>query len=320
MSSAYATLANDGIHCEPFAVARVEYLTGPPKDRLLYRHRPACEQAIDPDIAHLVTAMLQRVVTSGTGRAAALPGRPVAGKTGTSQDYTNVYFAGYTPQVATAVWVGFPFGQIPMDSYYGSSVFGGTVAAPIWHDFMVRAMAGYPVEGFEGPPAPRGGTVPDVVGLLQDEATSILVEANFTPVIEEVDSFEEKGLVIAQAPGGGAGLTLGGAVTLQVSTGKGEPVIVPRVVGLGKVAAVETLTKASLVAAIEFQDVDDPTLNGRVISQVPIANKEVAEGSTVTIVVGQLAPDTGNGDNGDNGGGNDNGNGEPTGPGRALAA
>jgi len=320
MSSAYATLANDGIHCEPFAVARVEYLTGPPKDRLLYRHRPACEQAIDPDIAHLVTAMLQRVVTSGTGRAAALPGRPVAGKTGTSQDYTNVYFAGYTPQVATAVWVGFPFGQIPMDSYYGSSVFGGTVAAPIWHDFMVRAMAGYPVEGFEGPPAPRGGTVPDVVGLLQDEATSILVEANFTPVIEEVDSFEEKGLVIAQAPGGGAGLTLGGAVTLQVSTGKGEPVIVPRVVGLGKVAAVEALTKADLVAAIEFQDVDDPTLNGRVISQVPIANKEVAEGSTVTIVVGQLAPDTGNGDNGDNGGGNDNGNGEPTGPGRALAA
>jgi serine/threonine-protein kinase len=159
-----------------------------------------------------------------------------------------------------------------------------------------------------------------VVGLPEEEATSILVEANFTPVIEEVDSFEEKGTVIAQSPGGGAGLTLGGAVTLQVSTGKGEPVTVPRVVGLGKVAAVEALNKAGLVAAIQFQDVDDPALNGRVVSQAPIANKEVAEGSTVTIVVGQLAPDTGGQDGND---GNGNGNGEPTGPtgptGRALA-
>jgi penicillin-binding protein 1A len=322
MASAYATLANDGVHCEPFAVARVEYLTGPPKDRLLYRHKPACEQAIDEDIAHLVTAMLQRVVTSGTGRAAALPGRPVAGKTGTAQDYTNVYFAGYTPQVSTAVWVGFPFGQIPMDSYYGSSVFGGTVAAPIWHDFMIRAMAGYPVESFEGAPAPKSGTVPDVVGLTEEEATQILVEANFTPVVEEVDSFEEKGLVIGQSPGGGSSLTLGGAVTLQVSTGKGEPVVVPRVVGLGKVAAVQVLADAGLVAVVQFQDVDDPDLVNKVISQVPIGNKQVAEGSTVTIVVGQLAPDTGN-DGGNDGGGNGGGNGEPTGPtgptGRALA-
>ena len=308
MASAYATLANDGIHCESFAVTRVEYVAGPPKDRLLYRHKPACEQAIDADIAHLVTAMLQRVVTSGTGTAAALPGRQVAGKTGTAQDYTNVYFAGYTPQVATAVWVGFPFGQIPMDSYYGSSVFGGTVAAPIWHDFMIRAMAGYPVEGFESPPAPQSGKVPDVVGLLVDEATGILVEANFTPVVEEVPSIEEKGTVIAQSPGGGASLTLGAGVTLQVSNGKGEPVVVPRVIGLGKVAAVEALTKAGLVADVRFAEVDDPALADRVISQTPIGNKEVDEGSTVTIVVGQLAPGGGNGD------GDGDGDGQPTGP------
>ena len=310
MASAYGTLANDGIHCEPFAVARVEYTTGPPKDRLLYRHKPACEQAIDADIAHLVTAMLQRVVTSGTGTAASLPGRPVAGKTGTAQDYTNVYFAGYTPQVATAVWVGFPFGQIPMDSYYGSSVFGGTVAAPIWHDFMARAMAGYPVEGFEGAPAPASGTVPDVVGLQEREAKRILVEASFTPVVEDVDSVEEAGTVVAQSPGGGASLTLGGAVTIQVSTGKGEPVIVPRVIGLGKVAAVAALTDAGLVADVRFTEVDDPSLDGRVVSQVPIGNKEVLEGSTVTIVIGELAP--GGGQDQNQGGGN--GNGEPTGP------
>ena len=110
MASSFGTLANQGVHCEPYAVARVE---APDEDgsgvHNLYRHRRQCEKAIAPDIANLITAMLQRVVTSGTGTAAGI-GRPVAGKTGTAQDYTNVYFAGYTPQVSTAVWVGHPSG------------------------------------------------------------------------------------------------------------------------------------------------------------------------------------------------------------------
>jgi penicillin-binding protein 1A len=310
MATGFSTLANDGIHCEPFAVARVELISGPLKDRRLYQHKPKCEQVIEPGIAHLVTAMLQRVVTGGTGTAAALPGRQVAGKTGTAQDYTNVYFAGYTPQIATAVWVGFPFGQIPMNTYYGDSVFGGTLAAPIWHNFMVQAMAGYPVEGFEAPPAPESGKVPDVVGLLQEEAEKALAEANFTPIVEKVSSSQDKGTVIAQSPGGGATLQLGHGVTIQVSNGKGEPVIVPRVVGLGKVAAVAALAKAGLLAEVQFVDVQDKGLVGKVVSQVPISNKEVDVGATVTIYVGVLADGNGNG----NGGGGGGGTTGPTGP------
>ena len=118
MAAAFATLANDGKRCNAWAVRRVEFANVPkdaPKaERVLYQHQPECEQVIKPEIAHLVTAMLQRVVCCGTGTAANI-GRPVAGKTGTAQDYTNVYFAGYTPQVSTAVWVGFANGQIPMD-------------------------------------------------------------------------------------------------------------------------------------------------------------------------------------------------------------
>ncbi|HEX9123094.1 MAG TPA: transglycosylase domain-containing protein, partial [Actinomycetota bacterium] len=143
MASAYSTLANGGVHCEPFAIARVML----PDGKKLYQHKGSCTQAIAPDIAHLVTAMMERVVCCGTGTAAQI-GRPIAGKTGTGQDYTNVYFAGFTPQVATAVWVGFPEGNVPMSTYYGHSVFGGTLAAPIWHDFMVRALAGMQVESF----------------------------------------------------------------------------------------------------------------------------------------------------------------------------
>ena len=302
MASAFGTLANDGIHCEPFAVARVEA----PKEEgsgyeALYRHKPTCEQAIDAEIAHLVTAMLQRVVSGGTGTEAQI-GRPVAGKTGTAQDYTNVYFAGYTPQVATAVWVGFPFGQLPMNTYYGDSVFGGTVAAPIWHDFMVQAMQDYPIEGFETPPPPQSGTVPEVVGLRSEEAQEILVEANFTPIVEKVDSFEPTNTVLSQAPEGGSRLTLGGAVKLQVSTGKGEPVVVPRVKDLNEAKAVKVLEDVGLVAAVEYVTVDDPALGGIVVDQTPIGdgNKIVDVGATVTIQVGVFegGGDEGGGDGG----------------------
>ena len=308
MASAFGTLANDGVHCQPFAVARVEQpVDEPGEEALLYRHRAQCEQVIEPDIAHLVTAMLQRVVTSGTGTAAAI-GRPVAGKTGTAQDYTNVYFAGYTPQVATAVWVGFPFGQIPMDTYYGGSVFGGTVAAPIWHDFMAQAMQDYPIEGFEAAPAPERGQIPDVVGLRSEEAQALLVEANFTPIIEKVVSFEATNIVLSQTPGGGASAVLGSAVTVQVSNGKGEPVVVPRITGLTQAKAVKVLEEAGLIAAVEYVAIDDPGLDGFVVSQIPIGdgNKVVDVGATVIVQVGDL--DAGNG--GGDGGGGDGGGGD----------
>jgi hypothetical protein len=279
--------------------------------RTLYRHRPQCEQVVDPDIAHLVTAMLERVVAGGTGTAAGNIGRPVAGKTGTAQDYTNVYFAGYTPQIATAVWVGFPSGQIPMDDYYGSSVFGGRVAAPIWHAFMLKAMQGYEVEGFEPAPAPQSGKVPDVVGLTSAEAQQALADANFTPIVEKVVSFQPVGTVLSQAPGGGASAVLGSAVTIQVSNEKGEPIIVPRVTGLSKVQAVKVLEDLGLVASIELVSVGDESQDGIVLSQVPIGNgaKMVDAGATVTLQVGRLDGEGGGGSGptGPTGGG-------PTGP------
>jgi hypothetical protein len=250
---------------------------------------------IAPAIAHQITAMLQRVICCGTGTAAGNIGRPVAGKTGTAQDYTNVYFAGYTPQVATAVWVGFPFGQIPMDSYYGHSVFGGTLAAPIWHAFMVRATAGMTVEGFPSAPPQPSGKIPDVVGMHSEEAQTALAEANFTPIVEKVNSLEPVNTVVAQSPAGGTGAALGSGVTLTVSNGKGKPVLVPRVVDLTKLQAVARLEEVGLVAEIVVVDVDERKLDGIVVAQTPIGNKEVVEGATVTIQVGRYAEGSGPG-------------------------
>lgn len=295
MAAGFSTLANGGVRCRSFAISRVVL----PDGKKLYQHKPECRQVIDPDIAHLVTAMLQRVVCCGTGSAAQI-GRPIAGKTGTAQDYTNVYFAGYTPQVATAVWVGFPEGQVPMDSYYGYSVFGGTVAAPIWQDFMVKAVSGMPVLGFPAPPPQPGGEIPNVVGLRSGEAQEILVEANFTPIVEKVDSSVPVNTVLEQSPEGGTTATLGSGVKLTVSNGKedkgdedGEPVLVPNVIGLAEKDAVEALKAAGLEADVQRIEVSDPNQDGIVQVQSPAAYEQVPAGSTVTIWVGQRAPGPG---------------------------
>jgi penicillin-binding protein 1A len=294
MASAYSTLANEGVHCKPFAISHVLM----PGGRKLYQHTPQCTKAVDPGIADLVTAMLQRVICCGTGTAADI-GRPVAGKTGTTEDYTNVYFAGYTPQIATAVWVGFPQGQVPMDSYYGGPVYGGTLAAPIWHDFMVKAVAGLPVNGFAGAPAQPSGTVPDVVGQFSKDAQRILTDAQFTSIVQKVKSSLPPNTVIEQTPEGGAKLALGAGVTIQVSDGTpsgpgpagagggNQQVTVPDVVGMTEGAAVGALEAVGLVLVVKKVDVTDPNQDGIVLSESPSAGSQVDAGASVTVVVGK---------------------------------
>jgi penicillin-binding protein 1A len=111
-------------------------------------------RVLRPETAALVTSLLQGVVGEGTGSAAALPDRPAAGKTGTTEDYGDAWFVGYTPQLVTAVWVGYPNKLVPMTTqYHGSPVAGGTYPALIWKAFMQRALAGQPVMDFQPPPS-----------------------------------------------------------------------------------------------------------------------------------------------------------------------
>ena len=281
MAAAYQTLANDGRHCESFAVAKVVDDGG-----VFYRHKPVCKQVVAPEIAHLVTAMLQGAVSHGTGTAAALYPWPVAGKTGTTQDYSNAWFVGYTRQVSTAVWVGFPGTPDSLALYFGQSVFGGTLAAPIWHDYMARIMAGMPAVGFPSPPAPEVGTVPDVVGFKSEHAQNVLANANFTPKAEIVDSALPKGTVIAQTPAGSTSAELGALVTIQVSSGVPAKVKVPDVVGMSVDDARAALEAAGFVAEIVERHVSDPHNDGLVMTQDPAAGTKALQGTAVTITVG----------------------------------
>src|SRR4029450_13755193 len=181
MASAYGVLANNGVRCPAFSIARID---APGKK--LFERRPDCRTVLQPKIASTVTAMLPGVVTGGTGGAAALPGRPVAGKTGTAQAYQSAFFNGYTPQLATSVWVGFTPKPVPMYTQHGGRpVYGGTFPAMIFHDYMTAPLAGPPVEGFPAappPPPPPEVGVPDVVGLPQGEAEARLRQAGLAVI------------------------------------------------------------------------------------------------------------------------------------------
>ncbi len=146
MGAAYATLANGGVAVEPTTIREVRL----PDGEVLKADQKVQQGALSPGNAYLVTKALEQVIKRGTGAAAAI-GRPAAGKTGTTNDYSDAWFVGYTPDLVAAVWVGYPQGRVPMTAVHGIRVQGGTFPAQIWRSFMVEALENEPVRGFNVP-------------------------------------------------------------------------------------------------------------------------------------------------------------------------
>jgi penicillin-binding protein 1A len=150
MTDAFATLADRGVRHAPFAIREIRSSHG----LLLRRRSGRLRVAIPQDVADQVTYALEHVIAEGTGTAAAID-RPAAGKTGTGENFQDAWFCGYVPQLAACVWVGYPQGELPMTDVEGfSGVFGGSLPALIWHDFMTTAVARRPVESFAVPSMP----------------------------------------------------------------------------------------------------------------------------------------------------------------------
>ncbi|MFL5929101.1 MAG: transglycosylase domain-containing protein [Gaiellaceae bacterium] len=154
MTDAYATFADHGLRHDPQAVESVRTAS---KSTIPFpRTKP--HEAVSQQVADEVTYALEAVAQKGTGTAAAI-GRPIAGKTGTAENYVDAWFCGYVPQLTTCVWVGYPHAEVPMNYVEGyAPVYGGTIPAAIWHDFMSTALADTPVQEFPAPPAPTGTT------------------------------------------------------------------------------------------------------------------------------------------------------------------
>ena len=153
MAAAYSVFANDGIRNPPYLVERVEDSTG----KILFKHEPTPERTMSVQSARLVTDILKKNVEAGTGTRAQLTnGQAAAGKTGTTENATDLWFVGFTPQMATSVWMGAVEKTVPL-SFGGGDATGGQYAATTWGSYMNRLMDGVPVQDFAAPDPTRGG-------------------------------------------------------------------------------------------------------------------------------------------------------------------
>ena len=161
MASGAQTLANNGMHMQPYMVERIESPEG-----VFYTHQLKGEQVIPAEVAHEAVDIMKGTLQYGTARNYPLAGgRPAAGKTGTQDENTNAWFVGFTPQLTTSVWVGDPDTYTPMVDIPEflndgvDNVIGGTYPAKIWKAFMDRSLSGFPLLDWTAPLPPLRGSM-----------------------------------------------------------------------------------------------------------------------------------------------------------------
>ena len=231
LANVYATIAANGKWCPVNPIESITTSDG----KKLKLPATKCKQVLDKDIAAGADVLLRGVIEGGTGtqgvRGIAGFYKPAAGKTGTHEGHQQSWFVGYTPSIATAVYVGTPIRQIEMDNisiggrYYGN-VFGGTIAAPLWGLIMNDVTAGMPAENF---PAPSNKVlygdligIPSVIGRSVPDAIAILRSAGFDAIQGgETQSTLPKGVVAQTAPVGLA--ARGSTIVLLTSNGYVPP-------------------------------------------------------------------------------------------------
>ena len=162
MASAYATIANGGRRVEPTAISKVVSDEGRDDEKVLYMapDHPEGKQVIRKDVAHKVTGIMVGDVTEGIARDASLGDRPVAGKTGTTENFFDAWFVGFTPELVTGTWMGYAEGGDNLEYVLDYSrklhgLPGGITPAEIWKTYMEEVLKGEPIEQFEGVELPE---------------------------------------------------------------------------------------------------------------------------------------------------------------------
>jgi 1A family penicillin-binding protein len=211
MASAYGALADQGRYGRPWLVQRIEGADG----TVLFEREPERAEVIDPDVVAQAVEPLQQVVTSGTGTGASVARWEPLGKTGTTQNSADAWFVGAVPTLSTAVWVGHPEGQVPMQG-----MTGGSLPADLWRTFMTAALQGadpvrFTHDAASGTtPEPRTVTVPDLKGLRMAEALVAAGEAGLFALVEGDDL---SATVMVQHPAAGSAAQVGDNVDIRAS-------------------------------------------------------------------------------------------------------
>jgi penicillin-binding protein 1A len=303
MASAFSNFATNGVHADDYIIARIVDHTG----AVVYEHQPETRQVADPAIFAAARKSLEKVPSIGTGTRANI-GRPQGGKTGTHQSYLDAWYVGFTPEYSAAVWVGYEAEQIPLSNVIingqrYSRVFGGSVPAPIWAEFMTLVMADLPVSQFPEDPAnirdyqiPPATTVPVVVGLTREDATKVLRAAHLNIDVIELASLDPAGTVVSQSVEPGTSVSQGTTVSIYVSTGETPTGALPNLIGLTFDEAITLIDEFELSTGVKvslFQqkaNVTDPAQAGRIIGTSPPPGTGLTASATITVFVGQLAP------------------------------
>jgi penicillin-binding protein 1A len=264
MARAFSAFPNGGkrldgslLGNEPIAVASINGKPNEPRPR----------EVLTPATAALVTQALEGVITSGTGKRAALPDRPVAGKTGTTENYGDAWFCGYVPQLVTCVWVGYPAGLVPMlHEFHGRAVAGGTLPAEIWKAFAQPALNQLDAapESFEPPPSLYAS--PRRVAWRDNQ---IELDNGYCRDTLEVVYFASRG------PARTAGC-------------KPNEVDVPRVVGRTVTAARARLAEMPLEAKLVFKPAKPRQRLGVVLAQFPAGGTLSSHQSVLLVVAKPL--------------------------------
>jgi penicillin-binding protein 1A len=307
MASAYSNFATNGIHADDYIISKIVDHQG----NVVYEHEPELTQVADPAIFAAARRALVQVPTIGTAPRANI-GRPQGGKTGTHQNYWDAWFVGFTPQYSTAVWVGYEAEQKPLENVVINGqkynrVFGGSVPAPIWAEYMTYVMEGIPETDFPAEPdnikeylVPPPTDVPVVVGLEQKEAEDLLqTEKRLNVTVIEVASLEPVGIVVNQSHEPGSTVRQGTFITIYVSTGEIPKAPLVNFVGLTMEEALELVRTFELETGVKLSvvqqkvEVNDANLVGKIVSTNPPPGTELVESAVVSLMVGELAQGNG---------------------------
>ncbi len=317
MAEGYATIANGGSHCAPYAIERIEDRDG----KIIWEHSNDCEQVLDETVAtRLIDILSGSPYEGGTapGVGAALAPHPVRGKTGTTNSSIDAWFMGFTTRYATASWVGFPNGTRTYDSVANAvaacpegqlpgaprscpaltrymqdvtiggqsyeSVSGASIPAPMWADYMSAVMADFEPEDFPEPEPIPQVTVPQLVGRSSiAEMTEVAEEAGLQLGTQTVASWQPAGTVISQNPEAGTPSDAGSFVFVQQSDGSAPQPTAPNVVGQPLATALAALSGYNVS---QFETITrNPALNGTVTRQNPAAGSVALPGSGISIEV-----------------------------------
>ncbi len=320
MASAYSTIANMGTQVDSYLIERIVAADG----SVIYQHQATPEQVFDEALMAAVRNTMQQVVARGTGTRSRLDdGREQAGKTGTHQNFTDVWYVGFIPQYTTAVWVGHADRQIEMrdivvgperDFYRVAS--SSRIPAPIWKQFMEIVVVDLPIVSWPDDPegtsayyAAQRTEVPDALEVADEEGVinpdlkdlkSLFYKAGLDLEIEYINSTEPENTFLTQDPEPGTAINQGKPVKIEISNGEPPEIELPNWIGLDldglntELARLIEEFDVALEWVSDTQEVGDPAFIGRIVATAPAAGTIVLHGDTITVFWG--IPQSGLGD------------------------